>query len=135
MAVIVFTDASLVLNAVNLSDHVKEVKLDAEVEDLDSTVMGTSGWKSRETGLKDGSITVTFLQDFAAASVDATIWAAFGTKVAFTLKPTTAATSATNPAYSGTVLVNQHTVGAQVGQLGEVSVTFPVSGAISRATA
>ena len=134
MAVIVFTDASLVLNAVNLSGWVKEVKLDVEVEDLDSTVMGTNGWKSREAGLKDGSITITFLQDFAASAVDATIWAAFGTKVAFTLKPTTAATSATNPAYSGTVLVNQHTVGAQVGQLGEVQVTFPVSGAVARAT-
>lgn len=134
MAIIVFTDASLVLNSVNLSDHIKEVSLNAEVEDLDSTVMGTNGWHSREAGLKDGSITVTFLNDFASSSVDSTIWSAFGTKVAFVLKPTSGAVSATNPSYSGTVLVNQHTIGAQVGQLGEISVTFPTSGAVTRAT-
>lgn len=135
MAVIVCTDFVVTIGGTDLSDHVQEVTLNLELEDLDSTAMGTNGWRSREAGLKDGSFTITFLQDFAASEVDATLWAAFGTKVTVTAKPTSASTSATNPQYSASALINQHTVGGQVGQLGQVQVTFPTSGAVTRATA
>jgi hypothetical protein len=134
VAVIVCTDFVVVVNAVDLSDHVKEVALNVEVEDLDSTVMGTNGWRSMEAGLKTGSFTITFLQDFAASEVDATLWGALGTKVTVSAKPTSASTSATNPLYSASALINMHTVGGAVGQLGEVACTFPTSGAVTRAT-
>ena len=57
-------------------------------------------------GLEASTIQLDFLNDTAAANVNATLQAAWGTTVALTLKQTSAATSATNPLYSTTVLVN-----------------------------
>ena len=60
-------------------------------------------------GLEASTITLDFLSDTAAANVNATLQAAWGTTVALTLKQTSAATSATNPLFSTTVLVNNTT--------------------------
>ena len=134
MAVLAFTDAYLVINSVNLSDHVKSVTFTADVATLDSTAM-TDTWTENIAGLKSGSIAVTFNDDFAASSVDATLWPLLGTSTTFELRPTSAAASATNPKWTGSVLVNQHTVGGSIGELGAKSLTFPTTGAVTRATA
>jgi len=133
MAVLAFTDAYLVINSVNLSDHVKSVVFTADVATLDSTAMSDT-WTENIAGLKSGSIAVTFNDDFAASSVDATLWPLLGTSTTFELRPTSAAVGATNPKWTGSVLVNQHTVGGSVGELGAKSLTFPTTGTITRAT-
>jgi hypothetical protein len=59
------------------------------------------------TGLSADTITVTFLNDTAAASVLATLQTAYGTTIAFkAIQDSTAAISATNKLYSGTILVD-----------------------------
>ena len=40
-----------------------------------------------------------------------------------------------NPKYTGSVLMKQHNLGAAVGDLGMKSLTFPTSGAVTRAEA
>jgi hypothetical protein len=58
-----------------------------------------------------------------------------GTTTAFIVKADAGSTSSTNPAYSGSVLVNQHLpLSNAVGELATMSVAFPTSGTISRAT-
>lgn len=135
MAVFAATDYKIVINSVNLSDHLKSAELQLAGDELDSTTFSTTGWKSKMGGLKDGSLTLNFLNDFAASNVDATLWAAFNTVVTFTIKPTSGTTTATNPEYSGSVLVKEvKPFGASVGELAALSVTYPTSGAVARAT-
>ena len=71
MPTLIYTDALVTINAIDLSDHCRSVQLNYEAEILDDTAMGTSGTRSNRPGLKNWTLTVEFYQDFAAASVDA----------------------------------------------------------------
>jgi len=134
MAVLAYTDAYLVINSVNLSDHVKSVSLTVDGAVLDSTAMSDT-WNESIGGLKSGSLAVTFNEDFASSSVNATLWPLLNTVTTFELRPTSAAVSATNPKWTGSVHVSQLAVGGAIGELGAVSATWPTSGAVTRATA
>jgi hypothetical protein len=128
------TDASVTLNSVDLSDHVASVTLDITADEIMTTSMGET-FQSRTGGLKTGTLSIDFQQDFAASEVDATLWPLLGSTTAFVVKPTSDAVSSTNPSYSGSVLVNQHIpVANAVGELATMSVSFPTSGTITRAT-
>ena len=135
MAVLVLTNAYVTVNAVDLSDHVTSVTLDTGADDIDTTAMGAT-FKNRTGGLKEWSVQITFQQDYASAKVDATIWPLLGSTTAVQIKPVNAATSATNPQYSGSVLVSEYqAVGGSVGELATTSVTWPGAGTLTRATA
>ncbi len=134
MAKFVLNDASVTINSVDLSDHISSVTLDITADEVISTSMGDD-FNTRLGGLKDGSLALEFQNDFAASEVDATLWPLLGTVVTFEVKPTSSAVSATNPKYSGSVLVNNvQPLANGVGELATMSVTFPTSGTISRAT-
>ena len=134
MAKFVLTDASVVLNSVNLSDHVSSVTLEITADEIVTTAMGDT-FQSRTGGLKDGTLSIEFQQDFAASEVDATLFPLLGSTTAFVVKPTSGSVSSTNPSYAGNVLVNSHSpVANGVGELATMSVSFPSSGTITRAT-
>lgn len=129
-----FVDAKVTVNSVDLSQYVRQVSISASADQLDDTAMGDT-FRSRLGGLKDWSINLEFNSDFAAAAVDATLWSLLGTTTTVTVKATSAATSATNPIYSGPVLVSALTpVGGSVGDLATVGVTWQGAGALTRAT-
>jgi predicted secreted protein len=135
MAVLVLVNEKVVINSVDLSDHVRQATLTMNVDDIDTTAMNSGGWRAHTGGLKNSQLQVEFNQDFAAASVDATLWAAFGTTVTFQVNPVNAANSTTNPAYTGSVVVTGHQpLSNKVGELATTSATWPVTGAVSRAT-
>jgi len=133
MAVLALTNEFLSLNATTLSDHVKSAVLTVEADQLDSTAMGDS-WKEITGGLKGGQLVVTFNDDFAGGSVDATLWPLLGTSVAFEVRPDAGVASATNPKYTGQVFIGQHSIGNGVGELASKQLTFPTNGAVTRAT-
>jgi hypothetical protein len=134
LAKFVLTDASVVLNSVDLSDHVSSVTLEITSDEIVTTAMGDT-FQSRTGGLKDGTLSIEFQQDFASSEVDATLFPLLGSTTAFVIKPTSGSVSATNPSYSGNVLVNSHSpVANGVGELATMSVSFPTSGSITRAT-
>lgn len=134
MASFAFLDAVLTLNSVNLSSFTTSVTLNAEVEELEDTAFGDT-WRSRLAGLKDYSLDVEFNTDFAASAVDVTLWPLFGTVTTFSIKATSAATSATNPLYSGSLLISQLTLlDGTVGDLAKNSVTWPGAAALARST-
>jgi hypothetical protein len=133
MTIFAATDFTISVNAVDLTDHADSLTTSFDVAELTTTAFGDD-WTSVIGGLKSGSVAINFHQDFAAASVDATLWAAFGTVVEVIVKPTSAAVSATNPSYTFDVLVTSVTpVGASVGDLAQQSITWPVTGAAVRA--
>jgi hypothetical protein len=134
MASFAFLDGRLTVNSVNLSQFVTSMTLNVEVEELEDTAMGDL-WRSRLGGLKDYSLDVELNSDFAASAVDVTLWGIFGTVVPFTIRATTAAISATNPEYAGSLLISQLTpLDGSVGDLAKTSVTWPGSAALARNT-
>jgi hypothetical protein len=134
MATFVLKDADVTVNSVNLSDWCTSVTVKVEVDDQEDTAMGDD-YRSRVGGLKDWSIDLDFNADFAANAVDQTLFSLLGTSVAVTVKPTSGTTSATNPQYSGNVLVTEYSpVDGGVGDLATTSVSWPGNGALSRAT-
>ncbi|TXH10898.1 MAG: radical SAM protein [Hyphomicrobiaceae bacterium] len=131
MATLVYTDALLTVNSVDLSDHVKSLELNYEAEMLDDTVMGTSGTRSSKAGLKNWSVDVEFLQDFAAGSVDATLFPLVGAaSFPLLMRPVKAtAVGATNPNYSGNAVLENYTpISGEVGTLGSTNSSFRAGG-------
>jgi hypothetical protein len=134
VAVFLNNGVVLTVNSVDLSNHVTSVSLNRTFDELEVTAMGDSGHKFVK-GLEASSITIDFLNDTATANVLQTLQAAWGTNVTVTVKQTSAATSATNPLYTMTALVNNTTdINGAVGDLGTQSVTWNVSGTIAVTT-
>jgi hypothetical protein len=129
-------DCYISLNGTDRSSHIKSVQLTVEVNDLDQTDFADAGWTVPLAGLKSGSLALTFNDSMEnTTGIDAILWPLLGTTVAFEVRASNAAVGTTNPKYSGSVLVNGWSFGGSVGELAEVSVTFPLSGAVTRATA
>jgi hypothetical protein len=124
MAIFLSNNVVVTLNSVALSDHVTSATINRSFDELEVTAMGDTAHKFVK-GLEASTITLDFLNDTAASNVLATLQAAWGTTVTLTLKQTSAATSATNPLYSTTVLVNNTTdINGAVGDISTQSITF-----------
>jgi hypothetical protein len=124
MAIYLSNTVQVTLNSVALTDHVTAATINRSFEELPVTAMGDTAMRYVK-GLEASTITLDFLSDTAAANVNATLQAAWGTTVPITLKQTSAVTSATNPLYSTTILVNNTTdINGAVGDIATQSITF-----------
>jgi len=131
----VATDYEITIGGTDFTSSLASVSLDIEVDEQETTPFGST-YRTRIGGLRNASATFDFHQDFATGSVDETLFDALGSNVAVTIKPTSAAVSATNPSYGFNCLVVQTQPFANsVGDLATMSVTWPVDGAITRTTA
>lgn len=134
MAVIVLTNAYITVNSVVLSDRANSVTLNYEVDAVESTTFGNTG-HTFVGGLQNNSCEIAFMQDFAAANVEATVFPLVGTQTTVVIKPNGSTTSATNPAYtlSSTFLAAHTPVAATVGELAMTTLTFQ-GGSLAKAT-
>ena len=132
MAIYALTSQVVQINSVDYSDHLKSATLTVDAAQLDATDFASGGWTEVIGGLKSGTLSLNFMDDVADNDVDEELFALLGTVVAFTVKATNAAISASNPEYQGNVLVTGHSIGGAVGELAMKSLTFPTSGAITR---
>jgi hypothetical protein len=125
VAIFLNNKVGLKIATINLSDHVTAFTLNRVLESIEVTAMGDTSRK-RVAGLSDDSLTISFLNDTAASSVLPTLQAAFGTTVAFqAIQDSSAAVSATNLLYSGTIFVDNLTdINGAVGDEGMLDLTF-----------
>ena len=137
MAKYVVTGNKVSINGVDLSSSIARAELVTTVADVDVTDFGSQGYTELIGGLKSGTISIDFHQDYAAASVEATIYPLVGTiATAVIIGGNGTAASSATPAYTATVLVNNWSpVTGAVGDLSTVSVTWPTSGPITKAVA
>jgi hypothetical protein len=100
MAITVLTNAQVIINGVDLSDHVSKVTLTDNRAAVDITAMGAVNLAVTK-GLGDGKVSIDFYQDFAAGKVHATLQPLIGsaTPVSVEVRPVNGARSATNPAF------------------------------------
>jgi hypothetical protein len=136
MAKLVLTDAKVTINSVILSDHINNITIDTKDDIVETTAFGSTAAKTRVAGLADNSVTLDFMQDYAAANVEATIYPLIGQTTTIVVQPTSSSVSTTNPTYTFTALVSEwQPLKGQIGSLATASVTWPISGAITKATA
>jgi hypothetical protein len=135
MAIYLSNQVVVTLNSIALSDHVTSATINRTFDELNVTAMGDTASRFVK-GLENSTITLDFLSDTAAANVNATLQAAWGTTVPITLKQTSAAVSATNPLYSTTILVNNtQDINGAVGDIATQSITFTCNSPIVITTA
>jgi hypothetical protein len=134
MATFVAKDYVITINAGTVSGSCAAVTLTANADDVETTAFGDD-WRTRIGGLKSGSVSFSFHQDFGSGGIDSVFWPLLGTVGTVTIKPGTAAVGATNPLYSAEFLVTTWSPFAgAVGDLATVDVEFPISGEITRGT-
>jgi hypothetical protein len=137
MAKFVVINPVIVIAGSTVSASCMSASISIEADDVETTSFGDSGWKTRIGGLKGGSVDFEFHQDFGAGGIDGLLWPLLGGTAAITVRPGgTAAVSTANPEYrfdAGIFQINP--MDSAVGDLATVSVSFPITGAVTRATA
>lgn len=134
MARLVLTNASVVFGSTDLSSYISSITLNSTFDIVETTAFGNTA-KTRVAGLADNSVTFEFHQDYATSAVEQTIYPLLGTAVSVVAKPVAGTTTAINPQYTFSALVSEWTpLNGSVGELATASVTWPISGAITKAT-
>lgn len=134
MARIVLTDAKITINGVNLSNYCTSVTLNTTTDVVETTAFSSTAAKTRIGGLQDHSVSIEFTQDYGTSLVEATIYPLLGNTTSVVVSPTST-TSATSPSYTFTALVSEwQPLSGGVGELATASVTWPISGGITKAT-
>lgn len=117
----------------DISSYVTSITLSTTAAEVVTSAMGSSAM-TRIQGMIDNSVTVELQQDYP--TIEKLFWDAFtaGTAVPMTVKPNgTAAASSSNPSYAFSVLPTSWTpVNGAIGDLATVSITYPISGAITK---
>ena len=128
MAVFMGSNASVTLNSVDLSDHVRSVTINSDIPELDKTAMGASV-QSFIAGLPKATMTVEWNQDYATSEVDATLQPLTGAaEFAYIVKPVATTVSTTNPSYAGNcILTSYQPISETVGDLATVTTTFTLN--------
>jgi predicted secreted protein len=122
----------------NISAYCDTISLKRSFDTAETTTFGSTGSaKTYIMGLTDATISVSGKFDGASSStVDGVLAGILGlsTSKAFEYKASSAATSATNPAYTGSCFLTSYEVSAPVGDVVTFSAEFHVTGAVTRAT-
>jgi hypothetical protein len=138
MAKYVVTGNTVKFNGSDISGVVARAELQLNAAEIETTDFGSGGFTEVIGGLKSGSVSLDFHHDYGAGGIssvlDESLLGTLGTVVIIAGNGT-AASSAT-PAFTATCLISSTTpVAGAVGDLSTFTVTWPTSGAVTRATA
>ena len=88
------------INGVNLTNRITQITIDTSTDEVDSTTFDAD-FKQTEKGLNDASFNIDTIGDYAAGSVDATLWPLSQEDKSFYIKvqPEKGEPSETNPCY------------------------------------
>jgi hypothetical protein len=127
MAIQVLTNAQVLVNSVDLSNHVSKVTVNDSRDSIEVTSMGATN-KAYTKGLGDAKITIDFFQDFAGGSVHATLQPLISssTPVPVEVRPTNGARSTTNPAFylAGALMMTYNGLDGSVGAAAAITAEF-----------
>jgi hypothetical protein len=133
MSKLVLTNSNVVLGGTDISSYVASITLSISVNEVETTSFGT-GAVTRVGGLQDNSVTLDLHQDYSA--IEGLVYPLIGSTTSLVIKPNGTAVGTANPSYTMTPLVTEWTpVNGAVGELATASVTFPISGTVTKAVA
>jgi hypothetical protein len=127
------TNAAKTTPSIDISAYVTNAVINQVADELEVTAMGDTAHKF-VAGLQSGTLTLDFINDWAASQVMQTLNDAFGQTISvsmITVKGT--AVSAANPTYQFSILVNNLTPVGQggVAEIATSSVTFTINSAVT----
>jgi hypothetical protein len=127
------TAAAKTTPSIDISAYVTNAVINQVADELEVTAMGDTAHKF-VAGLQSGTLTLDFINDWAASQVMQTLNDAFGQTISvsmITVKGT--AVSAANPTYQFSILVNNLTPVGQggVSEIATSSVTFTLNSAVT----
>ena len=136
MAKYVVIEPVIVFNGSTVTSSCASVTLNIEADEVETTAFGST-FRTRVGGLKTGTVDFEFHSDMDSGAIDSLIFSNLGGTVPVRIRPCgTAAVGASNPEYRFDVLVTQaNPMDSAVGDLATISVSFPTTGTITRATA
>jgi predicted secreted protein len=136
MAKIVIQNPEVTLGGGTVSANVAQCTIALEADDVETTNFGGAGWRERIGGLKAGTVSFDFHNDYAAGAIDSVVFPLLGGTTAVTVRPHgTAAPGSATPQYSFTALVTEYSpIDSAVGDLATFSVSWPITGAVTRGT-
>ena len=130
------TATNVTLNGTDISSSCASATLEITAADVDVTDFGSAGWTKVIGGLKSGTVSLDFHSDYGVGAISNILNPLLGTIATVTLRPNGTVTTATNPLWTATVLVNSVTpISGAVGDLATFSVSYPTSGSVTSATA
>ena len=133
MAKLVLTNAFISIGGTDVSANVASVQIETTADEIETTAFGSTG-KTRVGGLLDTTISLDMHNDYSA--IEGLVYPLIGSTTTVIVKPNGTAVSTANPSY--TMLANVlswNPITGAVGELNTVSVQWPVSGTITKATA
>jgi hypothetical protein len=133
VAIYLDNNVGLKIATVDLSEYVTSITLTQTFDEVETTSMGAQSHQFSR-GLEASTLTVDFLNDWAAAKVQATLQAAYGTSVTAIVIPVKGtAVGATNPTYTMSILVNNLTPVGTGGpeDFARSSMTFTCTSAVA----
>ena len=133
MAIYLDNNVGLKIATVDLSEYVSSITLTQTFDEVETTAMGATSHQFSK-GLEASTLTVDFLNDWAAAKVQATLQAAYGTSVTAIVIPVKGTVvSAANPTYTMSILVNNLTPVGTSGpeDYARSSMTFTCTSAVA----
>jgi len=134
MAIFMNETVTVTVNSVDLTDHITSVDFVENASEIETTAMGDAN-VTRIGGLKDGSVRISWHQDYASSEVYATLNPLLGTATTVVVKPTSAAVAATNPSKSVSALVSELPfISGDVGSLSVFDTNWNFTGAVTTAT-
>jgi hypothetical protein len=134
MAKFAATDYAVSINGTQFGTSLNSAELTIEADDLETTAFGGT-FRTRVGGLKSASVTLNFMQDFASGSGDSVLNGLVGSIATVVIIPAGTAVTATNPRYTAECLVTQYSpFASSVGDLATFSITWPVTGTVTRGT-
>jgi len=118
---------------IDLSAYCTSFTLNRSFNEIDVTAMGDTGVR-QIAGLETSTLTIDLINDNGTNAVLQTLNTLLGTNAYFKVaNDKSASGSASNPFFSGLVLINNITpINGAVGDLSVQSVTFNVSGAVTK---
>jgi hypothetical protein len=136
MAKQIIQNPVVILNSGTISANVAQATINLTADDIEVTNF-TSTARERIGGLKDGTFSMDVHQDYAASAIDSIVFPLVGQTAAIKVRPGgTAAIGTANPEYQFNVLVTEYNpIDSAVGDLATFSVSWPITGAVARATA
>ena len=137
MAKYVVTGNNVDIGGTDVSASVARAELTITSTEVDVTDFASDGFTEVVGGLKSGSLSLDFHTDFGAGALNTVLTEDLvGTLVTITLIAGNGSTVSTaTPSYAGSYLINSLSpVSGAVGDLSTFSVTFPLSGSITKAT-
>lgn len=135
MSKTVLKNAYCSLNSNVVSTDMVSVTLTYNAAALDSTAMGDNT-KKNTGGLFDWSLQLEAFSDYAAAGLDSILFPLVGTTFAVEVRPDAGARSTSNPAFTGTALLESYEpISGQVGQMAKTKISLKPASDLARQTA